>query len=152
MLGSMKSLHESPMTPATTAHDDSTSAGAELARRLAKVTGPLARPLAGRRFVPLWAIVHHTGRVSGRAFATPVAIQRTADGFLIPMPFGRAQWPLNVVAAGGATIRWKGRAWTTTDPEFVGPEAWSEFGRVERAVMRRSGLARFLRVRVTETR
>lgn len=126
------------------------SRAGEITRRVAKLFGPVALPLAGRRLVPIWALVHHTGRVSGRSLTVPVAIQRTHDGFLVPLPFARAQWPLNVLAAGGATVHWKGRDWSTTNAAMVGPEAASEFNAVERRALRLFGMTRFLRLRAAE--
>ena len=41
--------------------------------------------------------------------------RRTDDGFYIPMPFGPdTDWTRNVIAAGGASIRWKGRRYELT--------------------------------------
>ena len=47
---------------------------------------------------------------------------RMAD-FIIPMPFGPStQWTQNVLAAGGASLTWKGRDWQVVDPLVVGLE------------------------------
>jgi hypothetical protein len=35
--------------------------------RMARLTAPMARVLAGRRGFPLWAVVRHRGRKTGRA-------------------------------------------------------------------------------------
>ena len=60
----------------------------------------LTRPLAGRRFFPLWALLRHRGRRSGREYAVPVGVRMTVDGYFIALPFGeRTQWVHNVVAA-----------------------------------------------------
>lgn len=40
---------------------------------------PVAKALAGRRWFPLWAVMHHRGRRSGTAYATPVAVVPTTD-------------------------------------------------------------------------
>ena len=122
----------------------------ELLRALARAIGPITVHLAGRRFVPIWAILRHRGRVSGRDYATPIAIRRTPDGFLVPLPFEGAQWPRNVLAGEGCTVRWKGRDYLTTEPVIVGPEARAEFTRIQRSVMGAVGMGRFLRLRVAE--
>ncbi|MGN6205000.1 nitroreductase family deazaflavin-dependent oxidoreductase [Humibacter sp.] len=83
---------------------------------------PVARSLAGRRWFPLWAVVHHRGRRSGADYATPVAVVPTADKslILIGLPWGTTtNWARNVVAADGATITWKGRDQSTTAPRIV---------------------------------
>ncbi|GID27558.1 hypothetical protein [Paractinoplanes brasiliensis] len=87
--------------------------------RLARATTPFVRSLAGRRFSP-WAVVHHRGRVSGRALAVPVVVIATPSTFIINLPWGaRTNWVRNVQAAGGCTIRWKGADHHTTDPQIL---------------------------------
>jgi deazaflavin-dependent oxidoreductase (nitroreductase family) len=116
---------------------------------LSKVTVPLGRPLAGRRWLPLWAILEHRGRTSGRVYRIPVVAVHTADGFIIPVPFGeRTQWVRNIQAAGGATLRSKGADHRIADPEVIdAAEAMPSFGRVERAGIKAFGLQQFVRVR-----
>ncbi|GAA5203392.1 nitroreductase family deazaflavin-dependent oxidoreductase [Microbacterium jejuense] len=83
---------------------------------------PVAKALAGRRWFPLWAVVHHRGRKSGTAFETPIAIVPTTDPatVLIGLPWGaHTNWARNVVAAGGAVLTWRGRDVTTTDARIV---------------------------------
>ena len=97
-----------------------TSATTRLLRNLARLSRPISRPLSGRRGMRIWAIVHHEGRRSGTAYATPVAIGRSRDGFVIPIPFGDAtQWVRNVQAAGGCTVRWNGRDYVTIQPQII---------------------------------
>lgn len=119
-------------------HSTPPSTFARLMRRLGRSTAPITRPLAGRRFFPLWAVVHHRGRRSGRAFATPVAIRTTVDGFTIPLPWGsETQWLRNVLAAGGCTIRWRGSDHLATDPSLIGAaEAADAFSPIQRAILR----------------
>ena len=134
--------------------NDGAAAGArgsrpqEVLRWLAKVTAPLARPLAGRRWLPIWAVVHHVGRKSSRAYSIPVAIAVTDSHMYIPVPFGAGtQWVQNVLAAGGCTVRWKGRDVVTTAPEMVGQaEASPAFFPPARPVIRVAGLESFLRL------
>ncbi|GIF16983.1 hypothetical protein Ate01nite_70150 [Actinoplanes teichomyceticus] len=76
--------------------------------------------LAGRRWFPLWAVVHHRGRVSGRGLSVPVAVVATPDGFVINLPWGaRTNWVRNVIAAGGCTLRWKGADHRVDHPEIL---------------------------------
>src|SRR6266481_7817385 len=89
-------------------------------RAIAKPFGPIARRMAGTRVFPLWGIVRHTGRTSGKIYATPVVVRPTADGFLIPLPFGDAtQWAKNLFAAGGGSIRFAGREYRVDDPRIL---------------------------------
>jgi deazaflavin-dependent oxidoreductase (nitroreductase family) len=91
-------------------------------RRLANATAPVARALAGRRWVPLWALIRHRGRRSGTAYETPIAVVPTADAsiVMIGLPWGaKTNWARNVVAAGGASLRWKGRDVELRHPRIV---------------------------------
>ena len=117
-------------------------------RSIARITAPLAVPLAGRRLIPVWAIVEHRGRRSGRIYRTPVAVGRTTDGFMIPIPFGDGtQWVKNVLAAGGCRLRWAGHAIDLVTPVVVGrAEGSAAFNRVERGLLGPSGIDRFLRL------
>jgi deazaflavin-dependent oxidoreductase (nitroreductase family) len=123
---------------------------ARLTRAIARTSGPLARPLAGRRFLPLWAVVHHRGRRSGRSYAVPVAIRGTETTLTIPLPWGReTQWLRNVLAADGCVVRWRGRDVTGADPQVLGMEtALEAFHPVQRAVLRAAGVASYLRLTI----
>ena len=121
----------------------------QLTRSLARATAPLSRPLAGRRFFPLWAVVIHRGRRSGREYEVPVAVRVSNEAFVIPLPWGdRTQWLRNVAAAGGCTIRWHGSLHEMSDPLVIGPEeAAGAFTAVQRSVLRSAGVSSFLRLR-----
>jgi len=69
------------------------------------VLNPAMLNLAGRKH---WyaALIRHTGRRSGKHYATPVVADRFADGFILPLPYGTGvDWLRNVLAAGRATVR-----------------------------------------------
>jgi deazaflavin-dependent oxidoreductase (nitroreductase family) len=129
----------------------SPSVAARVTRAMAKVTAPLSRPLAGRGFFPLWAIVNHRGRRSGRAYAIPVAIRVSSDTFTIPLPWGeQTQWLRNVLAANGCVIRWRSVDHAATAPRVIGlEEAADAFHPIQRAVMRAAGIRSFLRLQRT---
>ena len=87
-----------------------------------RVTAPIAMALSGHRWFPLLAVVHHRGRRSGTAYATPVAVVPTesTDVFLIGLPWGpKTNWARNVLAAGDATVTWKGRDHVATAPRMI---------------------------------
>ncbi|MGZ8704937.1 MAG: nitroreductase family deazaflavin-dependent oxidoreductase [Aeromicrobium sp.] len=104
--------------------------------------------MAGSRWFPLWAILRHTGRTSGKVYATPVVGLRTPDGFMIPLPFGDAtQWAKNLFAAGGGAIRFAGREYGVTEPRIVDhDEAKAHLGRVLAFVTARLGLRQYVLV------
>jgi hypothetical protein len=92
--------------------------------RFARATAPAVRVLAGRRFFPIWAVVHHRGRVSGRDLSVPVAVTAAPGLFVINLPWGaRTNWVRNVLAAGGCTIRWRGADYPADDPRIIGEQA-----------------------------
>ena len=119
-----------------------------LLKAATRVFNPIALPLASSGLIPLWGVVRHRGRRSGRAFATPIALAATRDGFVVPLPWGdRTDWCRNVVAAGGGTIRYRGRDHSVRDPEVVGVEVGGPaFPPPIRALIPRTGIKRFLRV------
>ena len=117
-------------------------------RAIGRATAPASRLIAGRRFFPLYAVIHHRGRRSGRAYAVPVAIRATDDAFTIALPWGEeTQWHKNVLAAGQCTIRWRGRDHRATDPVVIGlDEAASAFSPLQLALLRGVGVTMFLRL------
>jgi deazaflavin-dependent oxidoreductase (nitroreductase family) len=117
-------------------------------RALARPLGPLAMPLAGKRWLPLYAILRHTGRTSGKAYSTPVVALGTPDGFIIPLPFGDAtQWARNLFAAGGGSLGWAGRDYRIAEPRIIDREDAKDLPTVVRFLSRRLGLRQFVRVR-----
>jgi deazaflavin-dependent oxidoreductase (nitroreductase family) len=120
--------------------------------RLARVTSPLTMPLAGKRWNPVFAIVEHQGRKSGRYYATPVAVRRTPDGFVISLAFGaQVDWYRNLLSAGGGTIRWRGRAYRVMAPEWLDvATAIATFHPVQRLFLRLGGVDGYVRVRDLE--
>ncbi|GAB2611878.1 nitroreductase family deazaflavin-dependent oxidoreductase [Pseudactinotalea suaedae] len=74
---------------------------------------------AGRPGAP-YAIVRHTGRVSGRSYETPVGAVVTEEGVAITLPYGtEPDWVRNVLAAGRATIVVEGDEREVTDPAVL---------------------------------
>ena len=118
-------------------------------RRAARLVNPLIARVAGTRLLPFYGLLKHRGRRSGRAFSTPVVVRPTSDGFIVPMPWGEGtDWYRNVRAAGGCTIRWKGRDYPLERPEVIDASgAAAAFGAFARAAMRRFGIELCLRLR-----
>jgi deazaflavin-dependent oxidoreductase (nitroreductase family) len=105
--------------------------------------------LAGRRWFPLWAVLHHRGRRSGTEYATPVAIVATPGHVVIALAWGReADWVRNTLAAGGCTLRWKGAEHRCTHAELVGAEALAGANPLLRRILeRRPPADGFIRLR-----
>jgi deazaflavin-dependent oxidoreductase (nitroreductase family) len=66
------------------------------------------------------SVVRHIGRKTGRSYDTPVRAVRTADGFVIALPYGpNTDWLKNVIASGRATIVFEGEAYPVDQPQVV---------------------------------
>lgn len=60
-----------------------------LTYRLARMSTVLWRPMVGRRWLRMWAMVHTRGRHSGRRYSPPVQVRSDEDRLVV-----RAQQPL----------------------------------------------------------
>jgi deazaflavin-dependent oxidoreductase (nitroreductase family) len=83
-----------------------------------RVIGPVAR------YLPLFAVVHHVGRVSGREYAVPVNIFRDGEEYVIALTYSSdVDWVKNVLAVGWCEVETRGRrirlesAWVEVDRE-----------------------------------
>jgi deazaflavin-dependent oxidoreductase (nitroreductase family) len=89
-----------------------------LARINRRVTNPVQRHWAGR--LPGFAILHHTGRRSGKTYSTPLNVFRTPNGFAILVDYGeQSDWLRNVLAADGAGLTYRGTEFDLTSPVLV---------------------------------
>ena len=116
---------------------------------LTKVMNPFAIRLAQTGLLSVWGVVHHTGRKSGRAFSTPIALAATPDAFFVPLPWGTGtDWCRNLMAAHGGAIRYRGRDYLVSDPQVVSADvARSAFPGPIRLILPLVGIKRFLRLR-----
>ena len=97
-------------------------------------------------------IVRHRGRVSGRAYETPVGIIATEDGFLVTLPYGtQASWLRNVLAAGEAEFVTEGATYRVDQPELVPMrDVASRFSAADQRLTRVLAIDDCLRVRRVE--
>jgi deazaflavin-dependent oxidoreductase (nitroreductase family) len=81
-----------------------------LVRALARLLNPLVLSIAGRRWMPIVGVIHHRGRRTGRAYATPLGMRELDGRYYVPRTFGdHAAWHLNLVAAGAVDATYLGR-------------------------------------------
>jgi deazaflavin-dependent oxidoreductase (nitroreductase family) len=98
------------------------------------------------------ALLRHTGRRSGRAYATPVAAWLNGEVIVVSLTFGnQTDWVRNVAAAGRCSIRVDGRDYEATHPEFLEREQAKALympvsSRMERASFRLLGIRQFMRL------
>lgn len=79
--------------------------------RLARInrvfTNRVMMPLA--RVAPWLGIVHHVGRRSGKAYASPVLVAVRRDSIVIPLMYGlERDWVRNLRHAGTFTLTFRG--------------------------------------------
>jgi deazaflavin-dependent oxidoreductase (nitroreductase family) len=116
---------------------------------------PLVGTLAGRRFVPLIARVHHVGRRSGKRYMTPTGAHVTGDTIVIPLSFGNvSDWARNVRAAGQCVVQVGGQSYHATQPRFVDavdakPVVKQSFNAINRLAFRAFGIRQYLVLRIT---
>lgn len=90
-----------------------------VARANRHLLNPLMSRVAGR--LPLFGLLTHVGRRSGRAYTIPVNVFRDGEhGYRIALTYGRdAQWVRNVLAAGGCSLQTRGRVVELVEPRVV---------------------------------
>ena len=80
------------------------------------VVNPVSRLVAGR--LPLFGVIHHVGRRSGRPYRAPVNVFRDGSDYLVALTYSsQVDWVRNVLAAGGCELETQGRRVRLTDPE-----------------------------------
>jgi deazaflavin-dependent oxidoreductase (nitroreductase family) len=109
------------------------------------VLNPVVRLVAGR--LPGFAIVRHRGRRSGREYATPINIFRIPSGFMAALTYGPGtDWIKNMTAAGGGTIRHRGREIQVGPPVYVSTdEGMAAMPQVVRRMLRTLDVSAFVR-------
>jgi deazaflavin-dependent oxidoreductase (nitroreductase family) len=119
-------------------------------RSVARFVNPVTLQIAGRRWMPIVGILHHRGRSSGRAYATPLGMRHFGNSFVMPRTFGEnAAWYLNVLAAGGCVVTYLGKDYTLVEPEVIDYTAAAPaFPRYERLQFRLIGINEYLRLRI----
>lgn len=118
-----------------------------LIRAVARVVNPPVLRIAGRLHMPILGIVHHRGRKTGRAYATPLGVRPTAGGgFVIPLTFSDAShWYQNIRAAGGCVITYQGTDHTVAQPTVIDrATAGPAYPRYERLALRLIGINEFV--------
>ena len=112
---------------------------------------PLMLRLAGQ---PYWyaSVIRHTGRTSGRQYATPIVADRVGDTMIIPLPYGtQVDWVRNVLTAGQATIVHKGETYEVGSPELIdSTQALPLLPRDRRETFEKVRIGHFLRAQIAQ--
>jgi deazaflavin-dependent oxidoreductase (nitroreductase family) len=120
----------------------------DVVRQLNKhVLNPAMIRLAGGKHGSA-AVIEHTGRRTGKTYATPVVALPVPDGFIIPLPYGtHVDWLRNVLAARRATIRVRRETYEMSQPEIIDtPTAVSQLSSSRRRTFGGFGIKNFLKI------
>ena len=101
-----------------------------------KYLNPIIRPLA--KYLPGMAIISHRGRTSGTAYETVVTPYRNGDTLAVLLIHGKTNWVKNILAAGEADIRLRGKDVHLVNPRVL-PAGTDDptLPRIARAQLRR---------------
>ena len=89
-----------------------------LARFNRRVTNPIQRLWAG--WAPMYCILDHVGRKSGRSYRTPLMVFSTRDGVAIMLTYGPDRdWLKNLTAAGSGRMTRYGKTFEVKDPKIM---------------------------------
>jgi deazaflavin-dependent oxidoreductase (nitroreductase family) len=112
-----------------------------------RVFNPIARRFAG--WLPGFGILVYRGRKTGRMYRTPINAFQRGDSYVFALTYGAdVQWVKNVVAAGGCTLRTRGRNVRLVDPEVFVDPGRRFMPRLVRFVLRLDRATEFLRMRI----
>jgi deazaflavin-dependent oxidoreductase (nitroreductase family) len=113
-----------------------------------QLLNPFMLQVAGRKH---WyaSVIRHSGRRSGKNYATPVVAERVTGGFIVPLPYGtRVDWLRNVLAAGKATVVMHGQTCDVIEPEILdAPTALPQISPSHRRTFQRLGISKFVRLK-----
>ncbi|HTJ60109.1 MAG TPA: nitroreductase family deazaflavin-dependent oxidoreductase [Candidatus Saccharimonadales bacterium] len=112
----------------------------------ARVLNPFTRLIAGR--LPLFGIVTHVGRRSGRTYRTPLNVFREADHYYVALTYGSdVDWVKNVLAAQRCQLRTRGRDVELVEPEIISDRELRFIPFPGRVIERWNGVTRVVRMR-----
>src|SRR5215207_10819378 len=84
-----------------------------------KIFNPVVLKFAGSSHSPI-SIIRHVGRRSGKIYLTPVIAQSLSNGFVFILPYGNeVDWYRNILAAGQATVVWRGKECPIDNPKSL---------------------------------
>lgn len=111
------------------------------------ITNRLTKLFAGKLF---YALIFHTGRISGKQYSTPVLAAIRSDTIFIPLPYGvDTDWFLNIQTAGNCVIKIHGNSYLAADPSIVGSvNAINAFSAGLQKALIRAGVTFFAQLKI----
>ena len=87
-------------------------------RAATRFIDPVLRPFATR--LPMFGVLTHVGRKTGRIYRTPINLFRHGDDYLFFLTYGSdVQWVKNVLAAGTCSVQTGGRVVALVEPQLI---------------------------------
>ena len=123
-------------------------------RPLTKLLNPLMKTVSGGRHMGMAATVVHTGRRTGRSYATVTGARRSGSEFLIPLTFGtESDWCRNLRAAGGGAVRLDATTYEVVasrvyETRTIRPLVESTYPAAMRTLLKVLGIKAFLRLEI----
>src|SRR5688500_14602562 len=112
-----------------------------------RVANPVLGPFAAR--LPGFAILHHVGRRSARAYSIPVNVFLRDGHYIIGLTYGPdTDWARNVLAAGTCEITTRGKTVRLSDPAILTDASVAWAPAVARPVLRAFKIDQYMRLRV----
>ncbi len=124
-----------------------------LSRAMATFNRKVGNTVLGRiaPWMPGFAMVHHPGRKSGRAFQTPVNAFRRGDGYVFALTYGSgSDWVKNTLAAGEMDLKTRRRTVHLVDPQLTVDPTRSQMPPPVRVVLRLIRVDEFLSLRLSD--
>ena len=116
-----------------------------------RLFNPLSRHFAG--WLPGFGILSYVGRKSGRLYRTPLNVFKRGDSYVFALTYGsEVDWVRNVLAAGHADLRTRGRDIHLVEPELFVDPTRHLMPLPVRIVLRLNDVEEFLRVKVRSER
>jgi deazaflavin-dependent oxidoreductase (nitroreductase family) len=101
-------------------------------------------------WLPVFGILTHVGRKSGKVYRTPVNVFRVPTGFIIALTYSsRSEWVKNVLAAGGCELRTRGKKYHLSVPKVVHDPSRRRFPFPVRIVLRIVGADEYMELSKT---
>ena len=89
-------------------------------RLLTKRLNWMVPGMAGKAWLPLFSVLEHKGRKTGKLRQTPVVAQAERGRFWLVVIFGEGSgWVRNVMAAQQATLTYRGEQWRLREPVLL---------------------------------
>jgi deazaflavin-dependent oxidoreductase (nitroreductase family) len=115
---------------------------ASVARFNRAVTNRVTRLVAP--WLPGFGVVVHLGRRSGRRYETPVNVFLRPGGYVVALTYGQGDWVRNVLAAGSARLRTRGRMHSVANPRVIVDRSRAAVPPPVRWLLGRMGVTEFL--------